>query len=259
LFFVIIILGLWEFYSLLEKANYHPQKYFALLIASLFFTSFTYHISKYYLGSYFPGYAGLTISVFGLILSLSIFFLGELFRNKEKSIVNISLTIAGLFYVLGPFAFLTCMYPYESDPIDLGKEPKYFYSPLIILGFFFLMWSNDTFAYLVGRAIGRTKLWERISPKKTWEGFIGGLLLTQGIAYVLSIYFTELALVHWMVIGGIVSIFGTLGDLVESMFKRSLGVKDSGGILPGHGGILDRFDGVLLSAPFVCAYLMFVR
>src|SRR5688572_12139559 len=104
LFFVIIILGLWEFYSLLEKANYHPQKYFALLIASLFFTSFTYHISKYYLGSYFPGYAGLTISVFGLILSLSIFFLGELFRNKEKSIVNISLTIAGLFYVLGPFA-----------------------------------------------------------------------------------------------------------------------------------------------------------
>jgi phosphatidate cytidylyltransferase len=129
----------------------------------------------------------------------------------------------------------------------------------IILGFFILIWSNDTFAYLVGRSVGKTKLFQRISPGKTWEGTVGGVICTQGIAYALSIYFTELEPIHWHVVAVIVSVFGTLGDLVESMFKRSLGVKDSGNILPGHGGILDRFDAVLVAAPFVVAYLSLVR
>jgi len=261
LFFVISILGLWEFYSLLEKTNHHPQKYFGILIAVGFFASLFYFINDSQRGGWsgLNAFVGVVMALLVVVLSFSISFFIELFRNKSQPFVNVALTILGLFYVLSPFSFLMGMFPFKRDSADYIVEMHYVYSPFIILGFFFLMWSNDTFAYLVGRAIGKTKLWERISPKKTWEGFVGGLVLTQAIAYVISIYFTELALLHWLMIGVIVSVFGTLGDLVESMFKRSLGVKDSGGILPGHGGILDRFDGVLLASPFVCTYLLLVR
>lgn len=262
LFLIVSVLGLWEFYSLFEKANYHPQKYFGMAIAAglVFFVSYSQNIA--YTTGFWGGLNSLTTVVWTLacfILSISLLFPMELFRKKASPFVNISLTVSGLFFIAVPFCLLIASFPFKLDHRDDYDGLYYFYYPDLILGFFFLVWSNDTFAYLVGRAIGKIKLWERLSPKKTWEGFIGGLLLTQGAAYVISIYFTELTLTHWMVIGGIVSIFGTLGDLVESMFKRSLGVKDSGGILPGHGGILDRFDGVLLSAPFVCTYLLLVR
>jgi phosphatidate cytidylyltransferase len=129
------------------------------------------------------------------------------------------------------------------------------YSYQIILGFFILLWTNDTGAYLSGKYFGKHKLFERISPKKTWEGSIGGGILTLAFAYVLSIYFTNLNITNWLIIGVLIAVFGGLGDLVESMLKRSLGIKDSGKLLPGHGGILDRFDGLLLSVPFVYGYL----
>jgi phosphatidate cytidylyltransferase len=121
-----------------------------------------------------------------------------------------------------------------------------------------MLWANDTGAYLVGSKLGRTKLFERHSPKKTWEGLIGGIIITGIAAYIISIYFTELTVDQWIWIGLLISCFGTTGDLIESMFKRSIDVKDSGGILPGHGGLLDRFDGLLLAAPVVYAYLYFV-
>jgi phosphatidate cytidylyltransferase len=119
------------------------------------------------------------------------------------------------------------------------------------MGFLIILWSNDTGAYLSGRALGRTKLFERISPNKTWEGFIGGVLLAMGVAFGLSYWFGTLTKLEWVMIAAIIGIFGTLGDLVESMLKRSLGIKDSGSILPGHGGFLDRFDGLLIAAPLV--------
>ena len=238
LFLVISILGLWEFYSLLEKANYYPQKYFGIISGILFFLS--------------PLLAN---NILFIIISIFVFFTSffiELFRNKPNPFNNIGFTLLGIIYIIVPFLLLSITsFDFTSSDIS--------YAPNKLLGFFLLIWANDTFAYLVGRAIGKTKLFERISPKKTWEGTGGGLICTQGIAYILSIYFTDLAPIHWQVIALIVSVFGTLGDLVESMFKRSLGVKDSGNILPGHGGILDRFDAVLLSSPFVVTYLMLIR
>lgn len=132
------------------------------------------------------------------------------------------------------------------------------YNYQIVLGFFFLLWANDTGAYLVGRKLGRTKLFERISPKKTWEGSIGGGLMGLGIGYMNALLFPDLSLINWLVVALIVLIFGSLGDLVESMFKRSLNIKDSGKLLPGHGGLLDRFDGIFIAAPIVYTYLRFI-
>jgi phosphatidate cytidylyltransferase len=125
----------------------------------------------------------------------------------------------------------------------------------VLLGFFFILWTNDTGAYITGRAFGRHKLWERISPHKTWEGFAGGVILSVAVAYLISHFYTEFSPLLWMIIGFTISVPGTLGDLVESLFKRSIDVKESGGILPGHGGILDRFDGVLLSTPLLLALI----
>lgn len=128
----------------------------------------------------------------------------------------------------------------------------------MFVGFMLMLWTNDTGAYLVGRAIGRAKLMPSVSPNKTIEGFIGGVLLTMLVAYVLSRYQPELELMEWLVAGALVGITATLGDLLESALKRARGVKDSGTILPGHGGVLDRFDGFLLAAPVLLVYLRLV-
>lgn len=133
------------------------------------------------------------------------------------------------------------------------------YSPWMFIGFMVLLWTNDTGAYLVGRSIGRTKLLPAVSPKKTVEGLLGGVALTLGVAWLVSRYQPFLALHEWLSIGAIVAITSTLGDLLESAFKRARGVKDSGTVLPGHGGILDRFDGFFLAIPSVLLYLHLIR
>jgi phosphatidate cytidylyltransferase len=251
LFLVISVLGLWEFYTLLEKANYHPQKHTALFICVTLNSCLIYLVGQDLFASLLLPY------IFWMFIpSALLIFLIELFRNKEQPFHNIGFTILGLLYVQIPFLFLSVLaFRTDMNLISLNE----LFTPYIVLGFFFLIWANDTFAYLSGRAFGRTKLFERISPKKTWEGAIGGAICTQGMAYLFSMYVTELAPIHWHVMALLVSVLGTMGDLVESMFKRSLGVKDSGNLLPGHGGILDRFDAVLLSAPFVVTYLVLVR
>ena len=121
---------------------------------------------------------------------------------------------------------------------------------------FLLLWSNDTAAYLVGGRFGKHPLFRRISPGKTWEGSIGGAAAAVAMGYVLSVYFTIFTTVEWEALSLIIVITGTYGDLVKSMLKRSLGIKDSGTLLPGHGGMLDRFDSLLGSAPFVYCYLI---
>jgi len=132
------------------------------------------------------------------------------------------------------------------------------YKPDFVLAFFILIWINDTFAYLTGMYIGKNKFFPRISPKKTWEGFVGGLVFSLGVAYLFYdtdfVTINHFTITDWLFLGAIVSIFGVFGDLIESMFKRSLEVKDSGDMLPGHGGILDRFDSVFLAAPMYFAY-----
>lgn len=129
------------------------------------------------------------------------------------------------------------------------------YNPGILLGYFVLIWTSDTFAYLIGRKIGKNRLFERISPKKSWEGSAGGAVAAIAMAMLLSRIYPDIEVWIWMVMSSIIVITGTLGDLTESLLKRSLNVKDSGNILPGHGGLLDRFDAILLSAPFVWAFL----
>lgn len=241
LFFVIAMLGLDEFYKLLTKAGYLPNRRLGLLCGLTIFLLVT-----------ISGLMGeQPVLYLSFVLAACIFF-SELYRNKPTPFHNIALTILGIIYIVMPFAlWVSFLKGYSTDT---GA-----YNPHLLLGYFFLLWTNDTGAYLVGMSIGKHKLWERISPKKTWEGFIGGVVLSIIIGYVISMFYTELHPILWMIMGAIVGITGTMGDLVESVFKRSIDAKDSGSILPGHGGILDRFDGVLLSTPFVLVLLELVQ
>ncbi|HLS96670.1 MAG TPA: phosphatidate cytidylyltransferase [Sphingobacterium sp.] len=173
-----------------------------------------------------------------------IVYICALFRGTERPIQDVAYLLFGHIYAGMPFVFF----------IGLGFVNGV-YSPFVPLGFLILLWTNDTGAYLAGRSLGKRKLFERISPNKTWEGFVGGLLLAVAAALILNYYFGTLSRTGWVAVALITSCFGTLGDLVESMFKRNLGVKDSGKTLPGHGGFLDRFDGLLMAAPLVYLFL----
>lgn len=143
--------------------------------------------------------------------------------------------------------------PFGLIPVLLMDGPELF------VGFMLLLWTNDTGAYLVGRAIGRTGLLRRVSPKKTVEGLVGGILLAMGVGFLLSRTWTVLDATGWLVAALVVAVASTLGDLLESAFKREAGVKDSGHILPGHGGILDRFDGFLLAMPAMVVVVQILR
>lgn len=240
LFCLIVVLGLNEFYGLVDKSKtINPIKFWGTFSGILLMISLTLIASSTISVKY------ITIPVMMLFMT----FIFELYRKKETPFLNIAYTILGSIYIVIPFAILYHLAYYANGSFTDT------YSFQIILGFFFMLWTNDTGAYLAGKFLGKHKLFERISPKKTWEGSIGGGVLTIILAYILSIYFTNLNLINWVVIGIIITIFGGLGDLVESMLKRSLGIKDSGNILPGHGGILDRFDGLLIASPFVYCYL----
>jgi phosphatidate cytidylyltransferase len=127
------------------------------------------------------------------------------------------------------------------------------------MGFFLLLWTADTGAYLAGRTFGKHKLFERVSPKKTWEGSVGALLLVTIVGYAISFVFDDLTATNWMVVAVLILVFSTFGDLFESLLKRNLQIKDSGSLLPGHGGVLDRFDGLFLAAPAVFFYLMLIN
>jgi phosphatidate cytidylyltransferase len=181
-----------------------------------------------------------------IFVILLVIIIRTLFSNPKEAITKISEFIFGLAYVVLPFVLMLGFYQTETN------------LPELLIGFFIILWFNDVFAYLVGSLFGKIKLYQKVSPKKTWEGTIGGIILSILSAYLLSTIFLSINLTNWLVIGFIISIFATLGDLTESMFKRQANVKDSGNIMPGHGGILDRFDGLLLAAPAVYLYLTII-
>ena len=234
LFLALTVLGMLEFYKLLTINNLAPNHNLGVLLgAGLFVLVFLLQKNMV------PGNI-----LYALPPVLMLSFLAELYRKKEQPFQNIALTLLAVFYVAGPFTLL----------IVLGfQNGEYTWQP--ILGTMFLIWASDSGAYFVGKSIGRTKLFERISPGKTWEGWLGGTLLALGVAWLLSQFMHDLDLYHWLGMAVIISVFGVLGDLVESMMKRSLGVKDSGTLIPGHGGILDRFDSLLMVVPFIVAFL----
>ena len=175
----------------------------------------------------------------------SFVFLIKLYKKSDvHPFINIALFYLGILYVAVPFAFTNLLVFYNGE-----------YSYEIILGLLFLTWANDVGAYFTGIIFGRTKLFERISPKKSWEGSIGGAILSISTSFLIASYFQGLNTIEWVSVSIIVVIAGTYGDLVESHFKRSIQIKDSGNTIPGHGGFLDRFDSLLIAVPFVVVFL----
>lgn len=233
LFLLITFLGLKEFYELLNKGRRKVMTVPNVLAGTGIYILISLSALKIIDDRF----------VF-LSLPLILFpFVAELYRKDEKPYENISLSILGMLYIALPFALL-----------NLIANPQSFY-PYHVLGFIILIWVHDTGSYIAGFTLGRTLLFERISPKKTWEGSAGGFVFTLIAAFILQNYIPLPHVLDWIIIGILIIVFGTFGDLVESLLKRNLGVKDSGTILPGHGGILDRFDSLVYATPFIFTYL----
>ncbi len=238
LFLAINLIALWEFYHIVMHMGFQPQRYPGVIIGAVMF-----------LIGFLICSMGQPLTFMLFIIPLIIFiFILELYRNHSHPLANISFTLLGILYI--------------SLPVTLTNRLAFFfegeYTYRIILGFFILLWINDVFAYIFGISFGKHKLFEKISPKKTWEGFYGGTIMTLISAYFLGIPFFLIDKTDWIIIGLIISVAGVLGDLVESLFKRNAGLKDSGKLLPGHGGMLDRIDSVLFSVPLVVAYLLLI-
>lgn len=171
----------------------------------------------------------------------------ELYKKNDSPVSNVAFTLLGLAYVVAPLALLNFFF------LPFSPDDGHYYG--FLLGFFVILWSYDSFAYLTGMLIGRHRMFPRISPKKSWEGALGGFVFGLVAAWVLSGLYPEIDIFSWMISALLIMIFGTFGDFSESMIKRSLDIKDSGNILPGHGGLLDRFDAALLAAPAVFVFI----
>ena len=177
-------------------------------------------------------------------------FIRELYLKQPNPLANWAYSMMSQLYVALPFALLNVL-AFHTDP----TTGEVVYNPILPLSIFVFLWLSDTGAYCVGSLIGKRRLFERISPKKSWEGFIGGGVLAMVAAAVISIYLPTLPMLQWVGLALVVVIFGTWGDLTESLLKRHLGIKDSGHILPGHGGMLDRFDSSLMAIPAAVVYI----
>lgn len=239
-----------EFYRLCRVAGSEPQRFAGTVLgASLAVSAFVIFMQ---FGGAEPvdAVVGKTVYALGLYMLLLVptIFICEMVRNLLNPIANIASTFAGVVYVALPIALLFFV------PLLLGGGE---WNPWVMLGYVLIVWANDVFAYLVGCSIGRHRMCERISPKKSWEGFFGGVLgaiaVGVGVGWLLG---ANLWL--WGGVAAVAAVTGVAGDFVESMLKRSVDVKDSGAMLPGHGGWLDRFDALLISTPFVFVYLLIV-
>ena len=248
LFFLLVaILGVLEFFKLAEKAGCQPNRIFGVAATLVLMTAV-------FISVYHSNHKTLqTILIAALYPILGGLFIAEMYRKQPAPFSNIAYTLLGLIYVVVPFLVLIEL---SKHTCSCGASA---YSSMSILSIYCLCWANDVGAYLTGRAFGKHALFQRISPKKTWEGTIGGGLMALAIAYVLAVFYPIYTVIDYCAIACIIAVFGTLGDLVESLFKRSIDVKDSGSLLPGHGGILDRFDSQLLAFPFIYAYLTLIH
>jgi phosphatidate cytidylyltransferase len=235
----------YEYYLLIRNTGARPQMVAGMITGILLYTFSTLAASD-------------IIGIKWLLMTvpvISVLMILELYRKQERPFDSLAHTFFSLLYTAVPFS----MFPFSafshSGMGSILDHNGIVFSPGIVIGFFLLLWANDTGAYLVGVSIGKHRLMERISPKKSWEGFFGGLFISMAAAWLLSGWLGVVDKMGWMVIAGIVAVAGTYGDLAESMLKRSLGVKDSGAIMPGHGGFLDRFDSAVIAFPLVYLYI----
>ena len=254
LLLAVTIIGVWEFYGLARAKGSEPQRCMGMLMSlALFFAGFI--PSLYMYGETDDhdvlGLGVLLLLIFAMLLVIT--FVIEVFRNRQTPMYNIATTIMGAVYVALPMAILTIL-PTGLNAIIYRGEV---WIPWVFLFYLLLVWGNDVFAYLVGVTMGKHRMCERLSPKKSWEGFAGGVA---GSAAVGAIAASVLGGSYgvWIGLAIVVALSSVVGDLIESMFKRDAGVKDSGAIMPGHGGILDRFDALIMSAPFALIYLYVV-
>lgn len=238
-FLLFSCIAIYEYRSLIRQQGNNLSVFFFIIALAI-----------YFLLSYIPLWNAVSLQIIMLIVValFFLFFMMELFRKQENPFQNIAYSLLGVIWIILPFSLIN-QFPY------MVNEGKY-----TLLALFVFVWLYDTLAYFVGTLFGKHRLIERVSPKKSWEGTIGSAVLTVGLAFFAPKLFTMLpfSALEWMGFAAIVVVIGTLGDLVESLFKRQIGVKDSGNILPGHGGILDRFDSVLLIVPFILLYLHFI-
>ena len=184
------------------------------------------------------------------LLLIMYLMISELYLKKENPVMNWAYSMLSQLYIALPFAMLNIL-SFHTSPMDTSVS----YNPILPLSVFVFIWLSDTGAYCVGSLIGRHRLFERISPKKSWEGSIGGGIVAIGSSFIFAHYFPIMNMAEWAGLALIVVIFGTWGDLTESLLKRQLHIKDSGAILPGHGGMLDRFDRALMAIPAAVVYL----
>lgn len=231
-----LLLGLNEFYNLVDMGGFKPQRLTGYLLGISMFLgngmmTFFGYSEKFLL---FP------------LLCLFLILPIELYRNRPDPFTNIAHGFLGIIYVAVPVTLLINIV-HPNDEIG--------YNPLFFLGWLMLVLSTDSGAYLAGSAFGKHKLFERISPKKSWEGAAGGLLMSIGFAIGFAQFLDFLTVWEWIGLSVVSVVSGIYGDLVESLLKRNVGAKDSGKLLPGHGGILDRLDSIVLATPFAFVYL----
>lgn len=240
LFCIITGLSVWELYGLLYGKKAYLIKRCTHVLGGVFLFAATF-MYKY-------GIANTDIFLPYLLFLLAL-FITELYYKADNPIANWANLLLIQVYAAGSFTLLNLV------AID-GQT----YLAVPLLAIFIVVWVNDTGAYLVGSTMGKRRLFERISPKKSWEGFFGGISLVLLFAFLLSCYFEEIAWYNWLGLSVTIAVFATWGDLTESILKRSLQVKDSGVLLPGHGGMLDRFDSIIMAAPAAYIYLeLFIR
>lgn len=246
LLLVLSLAGMHEFYALCERRGEAPQRVLGLLSGALLFALNFAFVSDdiRILGP--AGHAFGSGMAF-LLLLMPLLFVCELYRKRENPAANIAVTLLGVVYVALPFSLLLYLPILSTDA----------WTPWVVVAYVAIIWANDVCAYLVGMTVGRRKLFERLSPKKSWEGFFGGLAGAVGAGLAAG-HLLGASLAAWAGLALVAAVVAVAGDLAESMFKRAAGVKDSGSLIPGHGGVLDRFDAMLLSAPFVFVYMIFV-
>ena len=187
------------------------------------------------------------------VLLLLYMMISELYLKKENPVLNWAYSMLSQLYIGLPFALLNVLAFHSDETASLSQ-----YNAILPLSIFIFNWVNDTGAYCTGMLFGKHKLFERISPKKSWEGSIGGGIFCIIASFLLSHFFPFMSTGVWIGLALTVVVFGTWGDLTESLLKRRLGIKDSGNILPGHGGMLDRFDSAILAIPAAVVYLYVV-